>query len=234
MTISEKSPPVEVSSTVVDVDTSSIDALTVDGLVDRNYASVYRYAFRLSGCAAAAEDITQDVFVKAISHLHQLRQTSAERAWIMSITRREFMRWLREVANPAHGRPTPLDCESLSVDDRRAEQLDNGDWVQSALILLGEDARIVLLMYYFEELSYAEIAQQLQIPIGTVMSRLSRGRENLRQSLDRTNRQSHSSNSGTPTRLAAVLETLQPQALDANDALAQPTVTPGAREAKHG
>lgn len=67
MTISEKSPPVEVGSTVVDVGVSSVDALTVDGLVDRNYASVYRYAFRLSGCAAAAEDITQDVFVKNLN-----------------------------------------------------------------------------------------------------------------------------------------------------------------------
>jgi RNA polymerase sigma-70 factor, ECF subfamily len=234
VTISGKSPPIEVGSTVVDMDSNSVDAPTVDGLIDRNYACVYRYAFRLAGCGVTAEDITQNVFVRAIAHLHQLRESAAERGWIMSITRREFMRWLREVGNPAHGRSAPLDVEQLLKDDKQAERLENRDWVQSALGLLGEDVRVALLMYYFEDLSYAEIAQQLQIPIGTVMSRLSRGREHLRQALDRLNRDSAVNSSTKRASVSKVLDNIHTLPANADKTLVQPTAKPTAREAKHG
>ena len=230
MTISRNSQPDEVGSTVVDIDSQGIDqTLAVDGLVDRNYASVYRYAYRLAGCASAAEDIAQDVFVKAIAHLHQLRERAAERGWLMSITRREFMRWLREVANPARGRPVALEEENVLTDDGQIQRLDNVDWVQSALCLLNEDARVALLMYYFEELSYAEIAQQLQIPIGTVMSRLSRGREHLRHALERTNQSARPADQAARMEMQALLPSLGSHAATPHGA-----AKPPAQEAKHG
>ena len=234
MTISGESPPVEVDSAVVDMSSDCIDAQTIDGLVDRNYASVYRYAFRLAGCAVAAEDIAQDVFVKAIAHRHQLRESAAERGWIMSITRREFMRWLREVANPAHGRPAPLDAESLLTDDPQASRLDDQDWIQSALCLLGDDARVALLMYYFEDLSYAEIAQQLQIPIGTVMSRLSRGREHLRQALERLDRHKEGSPLPTTAVLSAAVSGIHTHQVRPAENLAEASGRSTAAESKHG
>jgi RNA polymerase sigma-70 factor (ECF subfamily) len=192
VTISGKLQVDEDSSIVVDSQSQCIDVRDAEELVERNYAAVYRYAFRLAGCAATAEDITQDVFMKAIAHLDQLRCGDAERGWLLAITRREFMRWLRQVARPAHGRPTSLDAEEALDTQAGTETseppLDNQDWVRAALSQLNDDARVALLMYYFEDLSYAEIAQQLQIPIGTVMSRLSRGREHLRQGLERLSR----------------------------------------------
>lgn len=230
MTIPGKSQPDEGGSTVVGMESNCIDASTLDGLVDRNYATVYRYAYRLTGCVATAEDVTQNVFVKAIAHLHQLRQRDAERSWLMSITRREFMRWLREVANPARGRTLPLDTEFVLTDDAQVLRLDNEDWVQAALSLLNEDGRVALLMYYFEELSYAEIAQQLQIPIGTVMSRLSRGRENLRQALDRVN---PSPSEASTSKLPTLLQGLGSHGLESHSIGAAES-KPAAQEAKHG
>lgn len=166
-------------------------AVDAAGLVERHYAGIYRYAYRLSGCAATAEDITQETFLQAIAHLDQLRNAAAEGGWLLAITRRLFIRWLRQVANPNRGRPMSL--QNASAQGREPvekasgiELLDDQDWVQASLSELGHDARIALLMVYFEEMSYGEIAAQLQIPIGTVMSRLSRGREQLRQALKRT------------------------------------------------
>lgn len=162
-----------------------------DELVDRHYAGVYRYAYRLAGCVASAEDIAQETFIQAIRHLHQLRSTDAERGWLLAIARRQFMRMLRKVVHHKHGRVISLDsphtvaqaalCEPASFTQ---PDLDEQDSIQQALSQLGHDARLVVVMHYFEELSYAEIASQLNIPIGTVMSRLSRSRDQLRKLLD--------------------------------------------------
>ena len=218
----------EVSSIVVDSQSESIGADQAEKLVERNYATVYRYAYRLAGCAATAEDITQDVFMKAIAHLDQLRSGDAERSWLLSITRREFMRWLRQVARPAHGRPSSLDEEgALGTElnsQAQAPPLDNEDWVKAALGQLNEDARVALLMYYFEDLSYAEIAQQLQIPIGTVMSRLSRGREHLRHGLERLARPQSPSGAAGTTPVAFHTHVIGPQS----------DTKPPAQEAHHG
>lgn len=223
---------------VVDSQSRCIDADQADQLVERNYAAVYRYAFRLAGCAATAEDITQDVFMKAIAHLDQLRSGDAERSWLLSITRRQFMRWLRQVAQPAIGRVSSLDEEAVLDTDGNTEAqappLDNEDWVQAALSQLNEDARVALLMYYFEDLSYAEIAQQLQIPIGTVMSRLSRGREHLRQGLERLARPQCTANplEGNPSSANAARTT--PAALHAPVLGSHGESKPSAQEVHHG
>lgn len=228
MAISEKSQPDGDDSTVVGIESQRVDASSIDGLVDRNYVVVYRYAYRLSGCATTAEDITQEVFVKAIAHLDQLRRPDAERGWLMSITRREFMRWLREIANPVGGRPVPLDTDQVAGEEGQVRRLDDADWVQTALGLLNEDARVVLLMYYFEELSYAEIARQLQIPIGTVMSRLSRGRDYLRLALERATDGSRAVASAVGMPLSPLLTKR------AHGLLAHEVTESAAQEAKHG
>ncbi len=86
-----------------------------------------------------------------------------------------------------HQRPTPatdaaIQLESLvSVSTTRFDEVDESDWLQQALNQLPDEYRLVVVMYYFEQLSYREIARQLEIPLGTVMSRLSRGRAYLRR-----------------------------------------------------
>ncbi len=179
---SGKSGPLESAGQVIP-SAQSDDSRTsqFELVIERNHQIVYRYAYRLAGCQSAAEDISQEVFLKAFRAAHQLRETEKERAWLLAITRNEFAKWLRtkrpkqiveEIAN--------ADYADLSPHD----YLDNQDWIEVALRELSEEFREVVLMYYFEDLSYAEIAQQLSIPIGTVMSRLNRGRNALRRYLD--------------------------------------------------
>lgn len=210
MTSSGNPQPRELDSIVLDAalldaqkpasDTAEPSAVLVSAeraeeLVDCHYEAVYRLAYRLSGCVATAEDIAQETFVQAIRHLDQLRAREAERSWLLAIARRQFMRVLRKVIHTKHGRMVSIDSPNVDVDSVLCENektpqalqaLEDQDSVQRALSELGHDARLVIVMHYFEELSYAEIAAQLEIPIGTVMSRLSRSREQLRKLLDAT------------------------------------------------
>src|SRR5262245_32283346 len=64
---------------------------TVQRLVEEHYAALYRYAFRLSGTSADAEDLTQETFVKAQSHLGQLREADRARPWLFSILRNAYL-----------------------------------------------------------------------------------------------------------------------------------------------
>ncbi len=157
----------------------------VEALVDGYHEAVYRYAFHLVGCSSAAEDIAQEVFLRAFRSVHQLREEKAAKGWLLVITRNEFARWCRK-----RPKSTSIDNDSSpELPDEPAQgqtrQLEDTEWVQAALKQLSNEYRQVLLMYYYEELSYAEIAEQLSIPIGTVMSRLSRGKKALREHLDK-------------------------------------------------
>lgn len=163
------------------VSPASDQRVRTERLLDEHYQVVFRYAYRLTGCAASAEDVTQEVFLRAYRSVHQLREQAAARGWLMTITRNEFARWCRK---SAPGRS----LESEGGDFPAAEvepALDRCEWVQQALEELPQEFRQVLLMYYFEESSYAKIAQDLQIPIGTVMSRLNRGKGHLKAALDK-------------------------------------------------
>lgn len=152
-------------------------------LVGEYREPVFRYAYRLCGCASTAEDITQEVFLRAFRSLHQLREDAAARGWLLAIARNEFLRYCRRRSSGDE----LLDPQQRDVvDEHQPHAIDHQEWVAHALEQLPEDFRLVLLMYYFEELSYAQIAEQLTIPIGTVMSRLSRGKTHLKMALDKS------------------------------------------------
>ena len=155
-------------------------------LIAQYHADVFRYSYWLSGCAVAAEDITQETFLQAFRGLHGLRDRSAAKSWLLTITRHEFARWCRSRSSDASGEHV------FEIADTRdhAVELENEEWLRSAVASLPSEFRLVVLMFYFEQLSYAEIAEQLDIPLGTVMSRLSRGRQHLRKSLEELERPS--------------------------------------------
>lgn len=149
-------------------------------LINEFHPAVYRYAFWLTGCQTTAEDITQDVFMRAFRGIHNLRSQEAAKSWLMTITRNEFARWCQKRV------PTPVETitEPNEQSDNTLQAVEDVEWVRHALLELPHDFRIVVLMYYFEQRTYAEIAEHLEIPIGTVMSRLSRGKKQLRNALD--------------------------------------------------
>ena len=141
---------------------------------------VFRYAYRLSGCRSAAEDICQEVFLRAFKSIEQLRDPLAERGWLLTITRNEFARWCRLAA--AH-RASSTEEDVADNATGSDQDLERRDWVQAGLDQLDPEFRAVVLMYYFEQLSYADIAASLEIPVGTVMSRLSRAKSHLKRCL---------------------------------------------------
>jgi RNA polymerase sigma-70 factor (ECF subfamily) len=154
---------------------------TVQRLVDDHYMALYRYAFRLSGGSADAEDLTQEAFCKAQDHLAQLREPDRAKAWLFSILRNAYLHRMRSerqercVSLDAIGDLPEPSPEPLPAVD--PEQL------QHALDDLPELFRTPVILYYFEEFSYRDIAEQMDLPIGTVMSRLARAKAYLRERL---------------------------------------------------
>lgn len=150
----------------------------VSELVDRYYELVYRFAYRLCGSTADAEDLAQHVFLIAQSKLEQLRETEKARSWLLTIVRNTFLKQCRQqdfVLFSGTETPEPS-VESLpaEVDSER---------LQHALNEMPEEYRLPIVLFYFEQLSYKEIADQLGVPAGTIMSRLSRGKAYLRKRL---------------------------------------------------
>jgi RNA polymerase sigma factor (sigma-70 family) len=140
-----------------------------------------RYARAMLGNRAAADDLVQDTLERAWSRVAQWRQGSDLRAWLFSIMHNLRVDQLRRPNLPTHS----IDADDFEVPTRamQSDRLELGD-LDSALARLPEEQRTVLLLVAIEEMRYDEVAATLGIPIGTVMSRLSRGRERLRLILD--------------------------------------------------
>ena len=153
----------------------------LDRLVKDHYQTLYRFAFRLCGRSGEAEDLTQETFCQAQLKLHQLRDAAAARGWLFSILRNAYLHRLRSVKGI---RLVSLD-EIGEVPERTDFDLPEVDAVQlqQALDQLPEAFRTPLVLYFFEDFSYREIAEQMEVPVGTVMSRLARAKEHLRNRL---------------------------------------------------
>src|SRR5262245_14422180 len=153
----------------------------IQRLVEDNYASLYRYAYRLSGSGADAEDLTQDTFCKAQLNLSQLRDPSRARPWLFRILRNTY---LHKVRDKKQHHSVPLD-EVGDLAEPLTEALPNIDpeQLQQALSELPEVYRTPIILYYFEDFGYRDIAEQMDLPIGTVMSRLARAKAHLRSRL---------------------------------------------------
>jgi RNA polymerase sigma-70 factor (ECF subfamily) len=147
-------------------------------LIDEHYQLVYRYAYRLCGDAGEAEDLAQHTFLTAQAKLDQLREAGAARNWLCTIVRHAFLRQRR----PSQ-RPLPLlDGVEPCTEFPPPEEIDEAA-LQAALDALPEEFRAPVVLFYFQGFSYKDIASQLQVPVGTVMSRLSRAKAQLRARL---------------------------------------------------
>ena len=153
----------------------------VQRLVDEYYAPLYRYAYRLSGSSADAEDLTQDTFCQAQLKLAQLRDPTRAKAWLFSILRNAY---LHRVRADKHEHYVSLD----GMGDL-AERLPDPfppvepERLQQVLNELPEVFRTPIILYYFEDFSYRDIAEQMELAMGTVMSRLARAKAHLRARL---------------------------------------------------
>jgi len=152
-------------------------AETVHALITSHYVSVYRFAFRLSGSAADAEDLTQQAFLTAVRKIEQLRDLSKGRSWLFTIVRNTYLKGREKQSLET----VPFDETVMAVDDGPLNLDIDDELLQQVLDRLPETHRTPLLLFYFEEMSYKEIAETLNVPTGTVMSRLARAKQALRE-----------------------------------------------------
>jgi len=151
-------------------------------LVRRHRTGVVNVVYRMCGDAALAEDAAQECFIRAWQHLHSYRPQSAFRNWLYRIATNCAISELRR------SKPV-VDVDDLPLpDDRRgpeagAEQRERAAAVQAAILALPPAGRSTLILREYEGLSYRDIAETLDIPIGTVMSRLNYARRRLRDAL---------------------------------------------------
>lgn len=149
-------------------------------LVAEHHQAVYRYAYRLTGSAHDAEDLSQEVFLIAQRKIGQLRDTGMAKSWLFAVLRNCFLKD-RQRKRPIVAADLDMDVEGVAVASQE-DEIDR-DRLQTAISRLPEVFRLAVVMFYFEERSYKEIAEQLDLPIGTVMSRLARAKEHLKPML---------------------------------------------------
>ena len=167
-------------------------ALTIERLHRVHGDRIRRYLGRLVG-GADAEDLTQQVFLAAHRKLSQLRAAQSARSWLFTILRHCFIKQC-ERRQPVPAANLELDVENIPAESPPPEVVDR-ERLQRAVDELPEHYRLVVAMFYYEDLSYREIAEKLGLPIGTVMSRLARAKGHLRSRLVEPN---PSAGVGTP------------------------------------
>ncbi|MCC6125378.1 MAG: sigma-70 family RNA polymerase sigma factor [Pirellulales bacterium] len=154
-------------------------------LVAEYYQAVYRYAYRLSGSATEAEDLTQQVYLIAGRNMGQLRSLDSGKNWLFTILRNHYLRNRHiEQRIPTTDAPINLDHIPREIPPDIYAKLEiEPEMLQQALNSLSDISRVILGMFYYEEFSYKEIAEHLNLPLGTVMSRLARAKADLRSRL---------------------------------------------------
>lgn len=148
-------------------------------LVEQHYVLLYRYAYRLTGSQADAEDLTQQTFLTAQSKWEQLRDETRARSWLFTILRNAYLKQRRA---PACRSSYGLEELAVPAEESADAQFDS-EQLQNAVNDLPEEFRSPVILFYFQEFSYKEIAEHMQVPLGTVMSRLARAKAWLRQRL---------------------------------------------------
>ena len=172
------------------------ETVDIADLVREHHGAVYGYAYRLCGNAADAEDVSQQVFLIAQQKIEQLRDPRRTLGWLLTITRNCYLKD-RKKRRPIPTAGLELEIEAVTQTLPASDDIDR-ERLQLALDQLPDDYKIAVTMFYFEQISYKEIAEELQIPIGTVMSRLSRAKTHLRRRLTGSEDSGHGSKRHRP------------------------------------
>lgn len=143
---------------------------------------LYRFALSLSRRESDAADLTQQTFLLWAKKGHQLRDQSKVKTWLFTSLYREFLGRKRHQDRFVDVENNPEAISAQVVPATVVNQMD-AEIAQRALFALEEIYRAPLTLFYLKQHSYREIAETLEIPIGTVMSRISRGKEQLRKAL---------------------------------------------------
>jgi RNA polymerase sigma factor (sigma-70 family) len=151
-------------------------------LVDAHYAALYRFALSMSHQEANAKDLVQHTFLQWARRGHSLRDPDKVKTWLFTTIRRAWLAMALRERKHVQVEFDPDQHSSLQEDADEPPQV-NAVTLQRAMDQLSPPYRAALVLFYLKEQSYHDIAITLRVPVGTVMSRLSRGRNNLRQLL---------------------------------------------------
>ena len=170
------------------------DAEALGLLMERHKAAVYGYLLRLTGRADAADDLFQEVFLKLVKNPSAYGEREKFKAWLFTVARNAAMNHFRKEGSRGEvplegydGQPGPADFMA-SAEPGPAEAFygkARGARIDAALAALSEDQREVFYLRHYSELSFREIAEQLSLPIGTVLARMSRAAALLRKNLEK-------------------------------------------------
>ena len=169
------------------------ESIEIEGLVRDHHEELYRYGYRLSGNQPDAEDLVQHTFLVAQQKLGQVRDAACTRSWLFTVLRNHFLKTLRKQQRFVAG-SEEIEFDSLPEEVPEELAVDS-ESLQAALDELPADYRAVVVMFYFEDCSYKEIASRLEIAQGTVMSRLWRAKRHLRARLAPTDSEATNGNS---------------------------------------
>lgn len=156
--------------------------------------SIYSMALRLARNREDASDLVQDTILRAYRFFHQYTPGTNSRAWVLTILFNNFRNGYRksgreQVSQTEDEFTERLEAESLAADQSRSDPESlafanvMAPEVTAALDAIPEDFRVALLLVDVEELSYREVSDVLEVPVGTIKSRVSRGRSLLREAL---------------------------------------------------
>jgi RNA polymerase sigma-70 factor, ECF subfamily len=155
-----------------------------DLLIERTTPVVYRFAMRMFGNEQDARDATQDTMVKLLRNLHRYDSQWRFQTWALGIARNTCIDEFRRRRRSSDQEPPDVadsGPDALELTSRRARAAA----VHTALAAVPVLYREVLVLYHFEHMKYQEIADLLDIPIGTVMNRIFRARRKMREEYER-------------------------------------------------
>jgi RNA polymerase sigma factor (sigma-70 family) len=154
-------------------------------IVDAHYQGLYRFALSMCRRDATAQDLVQQTFLQWAKKGHSMRDTSKIKTWLFTTLYREWLSIARREKKYEEVEFQPdVHSGPQEYDEGENPRVDNAT-LQAALDELDPHYRAPLVLFYLKELSYRDIADTLGIPIGTVMSRLSRAKDSLRSILRR-------------------------------------------------
>jgi RNA polymerase sigma-70 factor, ECF subfamily len=154
-----------------------------NSLIDEQIPRLRRYARALTRDPGRADDLVQDTLLRALAKQHLWQPDTNLRAWLFTLMHNQYVNDVRRSAR--EGQTVEIDTMSnglaATTDPTASRQLHE---LRRALAQLPDEQREAILLVGLEGLSYAETAAILAVPVGTVRSRLSRGRDNLRRLMD--------------------------------------------------
>jgi RNA polymerase sigma-70 factor, ECF subfamily len=155
------------------------DAAAFDQLVVRFHRPILRFCWRLLR-SADAEDLAQDTFVRAFVHFERFDPERPVLPWLIAIARRLCLDVLRRRKVMAGLEAMPVSDQTAPSAEREASAREELRHLDRALDALGEGPREAIILFHIEEMSYRDIAAALEVPAGTVMTWLHRGRAQLK------------------------------------------------------